>query len=472
MKNTFKQAVALLLLLSITISCLSAFTLNASGGTVDYVYSGKYIYNWGEREEEATFLSPNALKFYTGNNTYALLASLQGGTSTSTAPSSALYSALQKLMKDKHTKITSYAETRPLYQYTDCENSGGRISSFYSGDPIGPAWDSGSTWNREHTWPNSKGLGGSDENDIMMLRPTATSENGSRGNKAYGQSSGYYFPNTESNGAHDVRGDVARIFLYVYVRWGNVNGNGEYTTWGTRGVMESLDVLLTWMEEDPVDTWELGRNDSVESITGTRNVFVDYPEFAFLLFGEEIPADMTTPSGEAKDGSVAPDPTPDTEQKPDPDPTPDTTPDTTPDVKPDPDPTPDTDEPKDETLTSETISAYMQVRTRAGKQDLRLIFVCNKDVLYNFDKLTVSIDFTLKDGSKKAYHGTLGIGSNDFTLFYTVTADGDTFRAAEGCLLFGRAIVEIPENTVQNATITLKDSAGNALLLGNVPFEE
>jgi hypothetical protein len=132
----------------------------------------------------------------------------------------------------------------------------------------------------------------------MMLRPTATSENGSRSNKAYGESSGYYNPNSESNGAHDLRGDVARIFLYVYVRWGAVNGNGQYTTWGSSGVIESVEVLLKWIEQDPVDTWELGRNDSVEAITGTRNVFVDYPEFAFMLFGEDVPATMTTPSGE------------------------------------------------------------------------------------------------------------------------------------------------------------------------------
>ena len=50
------------------------------------------------------------------------------------------------------------------------------------------------------------------------------------------------------------------------------------------------------MKEDPVDTWELGRNDSVEAITGTRNVFVDYPELAFILFGEAVPANYQSPS--------------------------------------------------------------------------------------------------------------------------------------------------------------------------------
>ena len=297
MKRLMKNSFALLLVLVICITLLPTMQIGASAATssdVNYVYSGNYIYNWGERGEVATFLSPNAEDFYTGSNTYDVLSDYSGGTGKSNAPSSALYKALKKLMTDNHKYVNSYKENNNLLKYTDCQNSGGKISSFYSGTPIGPAWGEGGSWNKEHTWPNSKGLGGSDEDDIMMIRPTATSENSSRGNTAYGQSSGYYHPNDESNGKYDLRGDVARIFLYVYVRWGNTS-----YAWGSSGVMESVEVLLEWMEEDPVDTWELGRNDSVESITGTRNVFVDYPEFAFLLFGEEIPSDMETPSGEA-----------------------------------------------------------------------------------------------------------------------------------------------------------------------------
>ena len=293
MKNVTKRGLAMLIVLVMCLAFFPLLNVNASAADVDYVYSGKYIYNWGTRGEVATFLSPNAEDFYTGSYTYDALSAYSGGTGKSNAPSSALYKQLQSLMKSKHSHITSYAETRDLYRYTDCQNDGGKISSFYSGSAIGPAWGEGN-WNREHTWPNSKGLGGSDEDDIMMLRPTATSENSSRGNTAYGKSSGYYNPNSESGNKYDLRGDVARIFLYVYVRWGNIN-----YAWGAGGVMESVDVLLEWMEVDPVDTWELGRNDSVESITGTRNVFVDYPEFAFLLFGEEIPENMQTPSGEA-----------------------------------------------------------------------------------------------------------------------------------------------------------------------------
>lgn len=306
MNQRIKRTLALVVALAACLSFFSVFSIGTNAATVDYTYAGNYVYNWGEREELATFLSPMAEAFYeeAGNKSFLELIEYSGGTGVADAPESELYEALQKLMKDNHSHETDYQETRPLYQYTDCENGGGRISSFYSGDPIGPAWDGGGTWNREHTWPNSKGLEGRDEDDIMMLRPTATSENGGRSNKAYGKSNGYYYPNSESNDEHDVRGDVSRIFLYTYVRWGVVDGNGSFDTWGQRGVMESLDVLLEWIEADPVDTWELGRNDSVEAITGTRNVFVDYPELAFLLFGADVPDDMETPSGMAKAGVI------------------------------------------------------------------------------------------------------------------------------------------------------------------------
>ncbi|MBE6917420.1 MAG: hypothetical protein E7470_05955, partial [Ruminococcaceae bacterium] len=312
MKQTARRYLAMFLALVMCIGVLPVMQIAAANETVDYVTgSNGYIYNWGIRGEKATFLSQNAKAFYSGNNTYDVLSTYAGGTSTSNAPDSKLYDALYDLMESNHSYKTSYDATRDLYQYTDCENSGKdskAISCFYTGKAIGPTWDAGATWNREHTWPNSKGLNGDDEDDIMMLRPTDSRTNSSRGNKAYGEGSAYYDPNGASSGNLDVRGDVARIFLYVYVRWGNTEGNSEYgTVWGTNGVIESLDVLLKWMEVDPVDTWELGRNDSVESITGTRNVFVDYPEFAFLLFGEDIPENMTTPSGgSGSSGSTTP----------------------------------------------------------------------------------------------------------------------------------------------------------------------
>ena len=290
------KRISLILALAVTcsVASFSMPTQNAEAKTVN-------ISNWGKRDEQCTSLSTYAGAFYEKNNaSYDVLSDKEGNTDRSKVPSSDLYKELQSLMADNHTYKTNYGETRYMYQYTDCvSNNTSKRSCFYTDNQLG-SWDYGNTWNREHTWPQSKSLngsaeGGEDADDIIMLRPTSSSVNNSRDNKAYGESSGYYDPNKEGQ---NVRGDCARIFLYVYVRWGNTS-----RAWGTSGVMESVDVLLRWMEEYPVDTWEMGRNDVVEDITGTRNVFVDYPEYAWLLFGEDVPDNMTTPSRGAKDNT-------------------------------------------------------------------------------------------------------------------------------------------------------------------------
>lgn len=271
MKQPFNRILSAVLVVVLCISLLSGLSFAA---TVNYQTGNpegfqNVILNWGQRGTTSTFLSPNAIAFYEDNDvTYSQLNALSGASDVSSTPNSQLYKTLQSLMADNHDVITSYADTRPLYSYTDCQNSTrSELTCFYSGVKIGPDWDSGKTWNREHTWPNSKGMEGSDEDDIMMLRPTSSSVNSSRGNSAYGASGEYYDPNKTSGGKYNLHGDVARIFLYVYVRWGNTAN-----PWGVDGVIESKDVLLQWMQEDPVDTWEMGRNDSVESITGTQRV--------------------------------------------------------------------------------------------------------------------------------------------------------------------------------------------------------
>ncbi len=310
MHPIFKRSFSILLALVLCLSLLATVRLpqaNAAdtvtyryGSTSEYSNCSNVIYNWGTRGTTATFLSPNAVKFYQDNNTsYEALSKFSGSSTVSSVPNSTLFQKLRTLMTSNHSYETSYNATRDMFAFTDCQNSAltsTKISSFYSGSAIGPGWDSGSTWNREHTWPNSKGdTNGNGENDIMMLRPASSSENSGRNNTAYGEGTSYYNPNKASGGTYDLRGDVARIVLYVYVRWQDTTSE-QAVLFGTDGVIESKEVLLKWLEEDPVDTWEMGRNDSVESITGTRNVFVDYPELGFRLFGAAVPSDYTSPS--------------------------------------------------------------------------------------------------------------------------------------------------------------------------------
>ena len=307
------RSVALLLSLVLCLSLLGGLSASAANeiwieaptgwrnwGHVNYktVTSGgkTYVINWGVRGETALFLSKYALDYYPEKSWgLDMAADYAGGSSQTDASQSPLYAELHSFLTGKQTYETNYQGTRDLYKYTDCMvSNSANISSFYSGIKLNGAWDSGATWNREHTWPNSK-ISGNGENDIMMLRPTSVSENSSRGNKAYGVSAGFYNPNSEAGSSgFDLRGDCARICLYVYVRW----SENASQMWGADGVMESLDVLLDWMEQDPVDTWEMGRNDAVQSITGVRNCFVDYPELAWALFGRTAPESYPTPRRE------------------------------------------------------------------------------------------------------------------------------------------------------------------------------
>ena len=292
-----------------TTCLLGTSTGYTQASDVVYQTSGDYVKNWGSRGETATFLTSYATAYYTGSYTYETLSSYSGGTSQATGNSNALFTALKSMLTTKQTSQTSYSGTNDLYKYTDCvNNNSSYISSFYTGTRISGTWDSGSTWNKEHTWPNSK-CNSPMENDIMMLRPTSTAENSGRSNNAYGEASGYYNPYGNygtwtvysGQALNDVRGDVARIVLYCYVRW-----DGYYidTAWGSSGNMQNLDILLSWMAADPVDTWEMGRNDAVQSITGVRNVFVDYPELAWQLFGQTCPNGYPTPSNPSGTRSV------------------------------------------------------------------------------------------------------------------------------------------------------------------------
>ena len=70
MKTLSKRSLAWLTSLLMLISLFSTLiVLPAEAATVDYVYSGSYVYNWGTREQVASFLSPMAEAWYDKNNT-------------------------------------------------------------------------------------------------------------------------------------------------------------------------------------------------------------------------------------------------------------------------------------------------------------------------------------------------------------------------------------------------------------------
>ena len=299
MRKYIKNAVAALLSAVIILTTyIPSFAVESRAKT----YSKSS--NSGQRDEVCTSLEgTGAMSYYTGTNAYETL---------SNKSSQEVYNALRALMRDvKYT--SSYDDCHYKANITDCENNNtNKLSLIYTSyDATMNQWNG---WNREHVWPKS--LGGDTTTgggaDLHHIRPSDAVVNSTRGNKKYGYANGgkaVYGSNPASgvlggySGSYyepldNVKGDVARICLYVYVRWGADWGASSITK-----VFQSVDVLLEWCAMDPVDTWEMGRNEVIENIQGNRNVFIDYPEYAWILFGKEIPSNMVTPSGEAMSGN-------------------------------------------------------------------------------------------------------------------------------------------------------------------------
>ena len=164
--------------------------------------------NSGKRDELCTSLDgTGAEAYYTGSYAYESLITLSPG---------ALQSSLRTLMTSTHTRITSYNDCRDLVFYVDCENNDTtHATTLYTDYSMTSAdWSPAWACNREHVWPQSLGGGNTVGGgaDLHHIRPAEKGVNSARGNKPYGEttSAGYYEP------ADHVKGDVARIILYVY----------------------------------------------------------------------------------------------------------------------------------------------------------------------------------------------------------------------------------------------------------------
>ena len=301
MKNFKRIASSMLVILALLFSLLIP-SYAASSSTTSQPASYSSEYNSGTRDVVCTTLEGTSADEYYENYDYDYL---------STLSASALFTQLQTLMRTTHTKTSSYDDCHYLADRTDCQNEDGSVSLIYTSYSATMSQWNG--WNREHVWPKS--LAGDTTTgggaDLHHIRPSDATVNSTRNNNKYGNvdggkavsgskpASGYlggYYANGYFEPLDNVKGDVARICLYVYVRWNSAWGADSITK-----VFQSVDVLLEWCEMDPVDTWEMGRNEVIQSIQGNRNVFIDYPEYAWLIFGREVPADMTTPSSGAED---------------------------------------------------------------------------------------------------------------------------------------------------------------------------
>ena len=137
--------------------------------------------------------------------------------------------------------------------------------------------------NREHTWPKSRG-GNKIENDPLLIRPTLTKDNSSRGNYFYGIGAQQWDPAV--CGYEGARGESARIILYAATRYASLglslsNNPGDATSEKTMG---TLSKLVEWNNQYPPTDFERTVNERYYKMGFARNPFVDCPEYVNYIY--------------------------------------------------------------------------------------------------------------------------------------------------------------------------------------------
>ena len=156
-------------------------------------------------------------------------------------------------------------------------------------------------WNREHTFPRSRGgfnnisadsnADGIDQywqtsidslrhanSDAHGIRASDGPENSSRGNKHYGDYNG------PTGNLNSFKGDVARSVLFLSLRYNGLDIVDGFPD--TVGQLGDLQTILSWNELDPVDDFEKNRNNVIYNWQNNRNPLIDLPEIVNYIWGE------------------------------------------------------------------------------------------------------------------------------------------------------------------------------------------
>ena len=146
------------------------------------------------------------------------------------------------------------------------------------------AWD---LWNREHIWTQTAYPNSAQDNHnifacegkINQIRsnyPYAeVPHNSSTLQTVFDHDTGCYFYNNTFEPNDAAKGEVARAVMYGVVIY-------DYTM----TQMISYETVLKWHLQHPVTNRDIYRNNTVHSLQGNRNPFVDHPEYACRIWGD------------------------------------------------------------------------------------------------------------------------------------------------------------------------------------------
>ena len=201
------------------------------------------------------------------------------------------------------------------YKKTDTR-ADGYVRDWYSNatnychitDKAGSYQKEGDCYNREHTVPQSWFGDGDIKSDVVHVVPTDGYVNNRRSNYPFGEvknatytskndycklgsckTDGYSGTVFEPN--DEIKGDIARIFFYMITRyegscgsWGHDVFTSTYpglTSW-------TLNMMMRWSRQDPVDAIEIARNNAVYEVQGNHNPYVDYPGLEEYTWGTKM----------------------------------------------------------------------------------------------------------------------------------------------------------------------------------------
>lgn len=234
---------------------------------------------------------------------------------TNTESGQTLASELHSITSNTHTNQLTYDGLWDAYYTTDVLPGVGIIWDIYS-DCIfrvgtdqdkGNHSEEGERYNREHTvpqsWFNKKSPMVADAHHIFA---TDAVVNGKRSNYPFGEVSSASY--TSNNGGKlgnssfsgysgtvfepidEYKGDIARAYMYMAIRYSNVLGswsNGSdvvFTSSYPYLTDYAKNIFTKWAHEDPVSDKEYIRNEAIYEIQHNRNPFIDHPEYADVIW--------------------------------------------------------------------------------------------------------------------------------------------------------------------------------------------
>ncbi|RYD98841.1 MAG: endonuclease I [Sphingobacteriales bacterium] len=249
------------------------------------------------------------------------------------------YPLKAKLNQIVSAKTTSwnYGDLPAYYEQTDKDHyyeNDGSVLDMYAENPAGAdpynywynnnsliagASNEGEGWNREHIY--SQSFFNSNYpmySDLHFIVPTDARVNQRRSNFPFGKVGSPVFTslngtrvgpanmpgytNTVTEPIDAFKGDIARMLMYVAIRYENLIPYFQYTN--IRNPIDSLSerafkswyisLLLQWHQQDPVSQKEIDRNNAVYAIQGNRNPFVDNPQYAQAIWAN-LPAGTAVP---------------------------------------------------------------------------------------------------------------------------------------------------------------------------------